>query len=278
MSKAIQESAGGRLLPIAFHPSLSREHLDRFLRVLDEGISVKSHAGLLRWLQGEIQHYLPHEIMLAVWREGDEDPLRHDFVSALPGVRTAYLQSEDLMSLQQNLYGCWVGAGKKPFRLNLGRSGLYTDSPDPICAFGKALHGMQSLLVHGISDERAGQDCLYVIFSATPSFTNSSLSAMEKLLPYLDIALRRIAPFERPEPPAISLTDVIPTSGLYGLSVREFEILSWVKMGKTNAEIASILKISPYTIKNHLQNIFRKLGVCNRLGAVAKLAHSCHYS
>ncbi|MEO6825288.1 MAG: XrtB/PEP-CTERM-associated transcriptional regulator EpsA [Nitrosospira sp.] len=267
MSKAIQEIAGGRLLPIAFHSSLSREHLDRFFRVLDEGIAVNSHAGLLKWLQGEIQHYLPHEIMLAIWREGDEDPLRHDLVSALPGVRTAHLQSEDLLALQQTLYECWVGAGKKPFKLNLGERGnLCADFLESLRTFGKALHGMQSLLVHGISDERTGQDCLYVIFSATSSFNNSSLSAMENLLPYLDIALRRMTPFARLEPP-----DVLPTSVPYGLSVREFEIISWVKMGKTNAEIASILEISCYTVKNHMQNIFRKLGAYNRLQAVVKL-------
>jgi transcriptional regulator EpsA len=260
------------LLPITFHSSLSREHLDRFFRVLDEGIAVNSHADLLRWLQGEIQHYLPHEIMLAIWREGNKDPLRHDLVSALPGVRTAHLQSEDLLALQQNLYGCWVGAGKKPFRLNLGERGsLCADFLESLRTFGKALHGMQSLLVHGISDERTGQDCLYVIFSATSSFNNSSLSAMENLLPYLDIALRRMTPFDRLEPPALSLAELLPTGGLHGISVREFEILSWVKMGKTNAEIASILEISCYTVKNHMQNIFRKLGTYNRLQAVAKL-------
>ena len=205
--------------------------------------------------------------MLAVWREGNKHPLHHDLVSALPGVRTAYFQSEDLLALQQNLYGCWAGGGKKPFRVNLGECGnLCASFPESLCDFGKAFHGMQSLLVHGISDKRTGQDCLYVIFSTIPSHNNSSLFAMENLLPYLDIALRRMTPFDRLEPP-----DVLPTSELYGLSMRQLEILSWIKMGKTNAEIASILEISLYTVKNHLQNIFRKLGVYNRLQAVAKL-------
>jgi transcriptional regulator EpsA len=264
----MQKSVLERSLSIAVH-SLSDEHRDRFLRVLDEGISVQCHADLLKWLQGEIQHYLPHEIMLAVWREGNKSPLNHDLVSALPGARTAFLQSEELRVLHQNLYECWIAAGKKPFRLNLKHSTFFNDFPESLCAFSKAIHEMR--FVHGISDERGGQDCLYVIFSAAPRFNPSSLSALENLLPYLDIALRRMTPFDRLHPLALSSPDEIPARGLHGLSVRELEILSWVKKGKTNAEIASILKISPYTIKNHMQNIFKKLGVYNRLQAIAKI-------
>jgi len=53
------------------------------------------------------------------------------------------------------------------------------------------------------------------------------------------------------------------------ISEREQEILKWVCFGKTNAEIAIILGISPNTVKNHLGRIFDKLGVRNRTQAVA---------
>jgi transcriptional regulator EpsA len=185
---------------MTFPFSLSDEHLYRYFRVIGEGIGVNSHSDLLTWLQGEIQHYLPHEIMLAVWCEGDENSLRHDLVSALPGVRTNYLQSADILTLQRSFYGCWVGLGKVPFRLNLGECGFRVDMSGQPCAFGQAIHKMQSLIIHGISDVRGGQDCLYIIFSSTASFDNSGLSAIESLLPYLDTALRRLAPL----PPAAS--------------------------------------------------------------------------
>ena len=51
------------------------------------------------------------------------------------------------------------------------------------------------------------------------------------------------------------------------LSPREREILNWVGEGKRNAEIASILGISPLTIRKHLENIFAKLGVETRTAA-----------
>lgn len=55
------------------------------------------------------------------------------------------------------------------------------------------------------------------------------------------------------------------------LSAREEEILVWVAEGKTNVEISRILAISPFTVKNHVQSIIRKLGASNRTEAAVKL-------
>ena len=55
-----------------------------------------------------------------------------------------------------------------------------------------------------------------------------------------------------------------------GLSPREAEILLWTAQGKTNAELGSILNISPATAKKHLENIYAKLGVENRQAAALK--------
>lgn len=56
-----------------------------------------------------------------------------------------------------------------------------------------------------------------------------------------------------------------------GLSPRQGEVLGWAAQGKTNAEIAVILGISPLTVKKHLESIFHTLGVENRTAAVAAL-------
>jgi DNA-binding CsgD family transcriptional regulator len=54
-----------------------------------------------------------------------------------------------------------------------------------------------------------------------------------------------------------------------GLSGREKEVLGWVSQGKTNAEIGSILCISPRTVQKHLEHIFEKLGVESRTAAAS---------
>jgi len=43
-------------------------------------------------------------------------------------------------------------------------------------------------------------------------------------------------------------------------------------MGKTNSEIAAVLGISIFTVKNRLQNIFQKLNGYNRIQAVSRIA------
>lgn len=56
------------------------------------------------------------------------------------------------------------------------------------------------------------------------------------------------------------------------LSPREVEILQQVVAGRSNKEIANELSISKYTVGNHINNIFRKLGVNDRTqAAVAAL-------
>lgn len=51
------------------------------------------------------------------------------------------------------------------------------------------------------------------------------------------------------------------------LTPREREVLHWVCECKTDAEIGRILGISVHTVSKHLQRVFSKLGVENRIGA-----------
>jgi DNA-binding CsgD family transcriptional regulator len=55
------------------------------------------------------------------------------------------------------------------------------------------------------------------------------------------------------------------------LSAREHQVAQWVAEGKSNEEIAIILGISAHTVKNHLERIFRKLGVENRCAAAVAI-------
>ena len=53
------------------------------------------------------------------------------------------------------------------------------------------------------------------------------------------------------------------------ITLREREILMWVRDGLSNHAIGAKLGISALTVKNHVQKILRKLGASNRAQAVA---------
>lgn len=62
-----------------------------------------------------------------------------------------------------------------------------------------------------------------------------------------------------------------PSLAPLGLSRREEEVMAWVAEGKTNAETAAILGLSPRTVDKHLEHIYAKLGVETRMAAAARV-------
>lgn len=55
------------------------------------------------------------------------------------------------------------------------------------------------------------------------------------------------------------------------LTYREKEVLSMVVEGASNHEISRILELSPKTVSNYMTNIYNKLQVSDRAGAIAKV-------
>jgi DNA-binding CsgD family transcriptional regulator len=54
------------------------------------------------------------------------------------------------------------------------------------------------------------------------------------------------------------------------LTAREVEILKKVAEGQSNADIATSLWVTEQTVKFHLSNVYRKLGVANRTQAAVR--------
>ncbi|TXL62002.1 response regulator [Aeromicrobium terrae] len=69
------------------------------------------------------------------------------------------------------------------------------------------------------------------------------------------------------------LTDPAPAPSVdrsrWGLTAREGEVMEKVALGLTNREIAKACFLAEKTVKNHLNNIFPKLGVTTRAEAVS---------
>jgi len=52
-----------------------------------------------------------------------------------------------------------------------------------------------------------------------------------------------------------------------GLTPRESDVATWLAGGRSNGEIAALLRMSPRTVEKHVENILGKLGVENRTAA-----------
>ncbi len=61
--------------------------------------------------------------------------------------------------------------------------------------------------------------------------------------------------------------DIKKNEAINNLTQREKEILKMVALGQSNAQIAKTLFIREITVKTHLNNIYRKIGVENRVQA-----------
>jgi DNA-binding NarL/FixJ family response regulator len=72
---------------------------------------------------------------------------------------------------------------------------------------------------------------------------------------------RRLATYLAPAGPVAPLP-------FPGLTEREREVLELVASGRSNAEITASLGLSPKTVRNHVSNVFAKLGVRDRSEAI----------
>jgi DNA-binding NarL/FixJ family response regulator len=61
-----------------------------------------------------------------------------------------------------------------------------------------------------------------------------------------------------------------PSKGDYGLTEREKQMLEFMTLGITMKEMADKANVSYHTVDSHLRNIYAKLHVNSRAGAVAK--------
>lgn len=244
------------------------------MRVVRESLRVSSQFEFFTWLRGEIQHFLPHEILIAGWGDFAGGRIHYDIVS-LQQVETKRSADGNIHALLQQLHKRWISYYRMPFCINGSESLPAFRASDGLNAL-PALRGMNSTLVHGVRDERNRLDCLYITMHPNHETAADSRTMLEMLLPYIDSALRRITPL--PGEDKEEQRPARETTCVGALSSRESEILNWVCEGKTNQEIGLILGISGYTVKSHLQRIFRKLDVYNRAQAVGKLAAARQFS
>jgi transcriptional regulator EpsA len=266
---------------------------DAIIPLLDAALSARSQLGWSQWLQGEMQSVLPHYGLIAAWGDFRAGELEYDVITRSPALALNALPHNVVEPLMQTLFAHWLAAGQEPVALDarsLGNVGTELLASSPC------------VLVHGMQDHRSRFDCLYVFVGPAALGGALSRNLVRMALPYIDTAFRQLgdrgqkaAQHEMSETGfcCSSFADCADASATRGLDVtvhgdpvwgegpagergaelsaRELEVMQWVRMGKTNPEIAIILNLSTFTVKNHMRRIYRKLDVLNRAQAVGCL-------
>ncbi len=238
-----------------------------FSDVVHHILAVRSDADFRALVRGELQHYVRHDALIAAWGDFRRGTLHYDLLTADPGIATVNAEAAGIAPILNQLFQGWAANGRKPLLINTREYADAWAGGGMQAQAVPTMARMESVLVHGLLDQRGRHDCLYAFFSAVPSGGGDEAQALKLLVPYLDVALRQVeAPLHRAAAPATASSEEERQAPL---SDREAEIMGWVALGKTNAEIGNILNLSSFTIKNHMQRIFKKLDVFNRAQAVS---------
>lgn len=92
-------------------------------------------------------------------------------------------------------------------------------------------------------------------------YTDHEVEVMSRLQPFLGRVMRTVRSLRSVNS---SFQNWLSEFEARGLSPREREVALLVLQGNSNQAIAAELELSLYTVKDHLKNIFRKLGIKRR--------------
>jgi transcriptional regulator EpsA len=238
--------------------TLSSVELERLLITIESSQQVHRRHQYFLWTQGVLQSFLPHDMLIFGHGEYGAPGFRCEVLA-----RTNTWEDRALHSELDRLVGMmvenWQGAGHAPRTFAAGHADAEAGE------IGQTLVrlGLGHALAHG-AKEFPGESSGFFVFLRMPEPPGKrQVYFAEMLMPYLHTALHRMLLAEKDSPERRLRPGV-------KLSSREAEVISLVRDGKTNQQIARVLDLSPLTVKNHVQNILRKLEVANRAQAVAK--------
>ena len=224
---------------------LSRQEQEYLLCAIESGLRVASPHQFFLWTQGQVQALLPHRVLVCL-QSGHGGALTR--LECLHGAVLAPGARQGLMDLALR-----IARGR--------RLPVVLDAHEAPDGLGDEIlrAGFDNVLVHGTGPTSAGGS-VFLLFGLALRPTARHAYFLELLLPHLHLALGRL-------PAARTLMAGAPVRAL---SARETEIIGWLRAGKSNDEMGRLLGISALTVKNHLQRIYRTLGVNNRAHALAR--------
>ena len=251
------------------HASASR-HAELVLRAIEAAAAVHRRHQFFIWMQSYLQVLLPHQVAVCAAYQRQGKVMEFETFHNVPlAPQLLGLLSDANAALMRELVTLWVSQPAGCVVLDLAR--VQERLPASQVALLEQADLME-FIAHGVARPQrpAELESLFVLASAGQRWTDTQRGDMDLLLPYLHSTYVRVQVNERTLGQAKPTAVVTPVPDAPGspVTARECEVLRSMREGKTNAEIAVLLGISPLTVKNHVQRILRKLDASNRAQAV----------
>lgn len=147
----------------------------------------------------------------------------------------------------------WLETGKP---VHLDSSSSFFAAADDAWRYNFKKYKIKNLSVYGVLDLNK-KNAHYFAFGDIDKWTEREESLLKFLVPQLYCALTKMNSQKARVSSKV-------------LTRREREVLRWISKGKSNAEVANLLYISPWTVKIHVSNLMTKLEASNRSHAITR--------
>jgi len=236
----------------------------RFADAVEASLDVMSRQQFFVWSQSSLQSLIPHEILICGIDEGTSHGMSIHRFSASRYFRQEHFDrvSDPISGLMPRLL-----AASEATRANTifcpEESGRDDDPELLALVIDNEMKNMAAQLLMGV---RGKCESYYVFARLSVPLDQRLGRLIDLLLPHLNNAFLRVLSTERDSGAAT----VSGQRGPLAVTPRQLQILNLIKAGKTNHQIAEMLGCSPWTIKNHIQAILRKLGSNTRTHAITR--------
>lgn len=231
---------------------------------------IRSHFDFYQWQQKYVSKFIPHNVLIAAWGNFTKGSLQFDICSSIPEIHNqqVFAGCSEIKPLMTALFSQWENNNDKWFfeeEFKFWELGLDIPPTDKIMT---EFLSMRSVLVYGFRDKRTNSEVIYAFLNSQLMYETQT-SVLSAIMPHLDAALRRIDCLPNNNETIVEIAPILSV-----ISEREAAVLNLVIRGEKNTVIAEHLFISVNTVKNHLKNIYKKMGVSSRAEAVAKYLNS----
>ena len=229
---------------------LSASERAALLDVIDDASEIRAPDELGRWSGGALQLILPHRIFACgvgkirnrrlafkpmLFERASTTQPHGDVVTSILDVTGQLLSCCLIQNMPQLLSGHTARADKG--------------------------NGLGNTAAYGVVDV-GESEFSFIALCGLPERLNSGHEyALKLLAPHLNVVLRHMNALQK-------TAERFAAAPQVRLTLRESEVLRWLRQGNSALEVAQILGRSEHTVKNQMRGIYEKLGARNRAQAL----------